>query len=95
MWNPLSVQWLGKDETLEWYQKIKNFQVFPKYILPGRDIGTDPGMPALGPEGNILPKDRNVTLFFDYQKGCKSYYEYYLKNYFPQELLQLLLSQKL
>ena len=95
MWNPLSVQWLGKDETLEWYQKIKNFQVFPKYILPGRDIDTDPGMPALGPGGNILPKDRNVTLFFDYQKGCKSYFMNIIQNYFPQELLQLSLSQKL
>ena len=81
MWNPLSVQWLGKDETLEWYHKIRNFQVFPKYILPGRDIDTDPGMPALGPGGNILPKDRNVTLFFDYQKGCKSYYlSFYKRN---------------
>ena len=41
----------------------------PKWVPNGRDEATGDPMEALGPNGNMLPLDRNVTFFFDYLQG--------------------------
>ena len=97
MWNQVSVQWLSLDTTLEWYHKIDDFVAMPRFIPRGRNISTDIGTPALGPQRNQLPQDLDVTFFFDYVKGINfvspvlivSFPNYYLFS------IQLTFSTKL
>ena len=69
MWNLVSTQWLVAENMVEWYHKITDFEVLPRYIPLGRDVDTDPGLEPMGANKNQLPQDLNVTFFFDYLKG--------------------------
>ena len=69
MWNLVSIQWLVAENMVEWYHKITDFEVLPRYIPLGRDVNTDPGLEPMGANKNQLPQDLNVTFFFDYLKG--------------------------
>ena len=64
MSNLVSEQWLGSEDTVEWYHSITDFIALPRYIPSGKDPATDPGLPAMGPDNNQLPQDLNVTFFF-------------------------------
>ena len=70
MWNKVSQLWLGINTTAEWYHRIKEFVAIPRFIPFGRNVTTDKGMPALGPQRNQLPQDLPVTFFFDYVQGA-------------------------
>jgi hypothetical protein len=69
MWNQVSLMWLAANTTVEWYHKIDNFVAMPRFIPNGRNISTDIGISALGPQNNQLPQDLDVTFVFDYVKG--------------------------
>ena len=51
------------------YDKIVGFRAIPRYIPDGLDPDTHGGFGALGPDKNQLPRDYNVTFFFDYITG--------------------------
>ena len=69
MWNLVSTQWLVSENMVEWYHKITDFEVLPRYIPLGRDVDTDPGLEPMGVNKNQLPQDLNVTFLFGYLKG--------------------------
>ena len=67
--NEVSEYTLVVASQLEWYHQISGFLAMPRFIPRGRNLSADPGIAALGPNSNQLPQDRNVTFFFDYNKG--------------------------
>ena len=69
VWNLVSSQELGSNNTVEWYSAINNFVAIPRFIPAGLDANTHEGFPAFGPNNDLLPLDVNVTFFFDYDKG--------------------------